>query len=282
LVFRGSFTLAELPTSPSEGPVVSQILPIIPSIQPISSRAPGDRDYQFYTNPIWEPSQKSTPFWEYTSPQKPFPSDMDNPSPTTTDDSGMPGDEIPSTMDSTYVSRNTSTGGLPLGYKALRDFISTPFPTSIWSPPVFSNTEPSTLPPHSTTTISVTTPPLISVASSTPVISRPSSSLFAGFDPTSNASLGGQYDQYLPPFGPETGQLSVGEISVPLSIDWGSTSYHGGQASYAQPEIPHQQYPQGQSSQGNPFASSGTSFTIHTQPIGNPGHSSIPQAQPGL
>ena len=117
MVFRGSFTLEELPTSPLEGPVVSQILPIIPSIQPISSHAPGDRDYQFYTQPIWEPSQKSTPFWEYTSPQKPFSSDMDNPSPTTTDDSGMPGDEIPSTMDFTYVSRNASIEVPPLVIK---------------------------------------------------------------------------------------------------------------------------------------------------------------------
>ena len=126
-----------------EIPVVSRTLPIVPSIQPLNSRAPGDENYQFYLNPIWEPSKNGIPFWEYTSPRQQFPSDMENPSPTTTDEFGVPGDEIPTTMESTHVSRIVSTGGLPLGYRALRDFLSSPFPTSVWSPPVFSNTEPS-------------------------------------------------------------------------------------------------------------------------------------------
>lgn len=114
------------------------------------------------------------------------------------------------------------------------------------------------------------------MASSTPMFSQ---SLFRGFDPTLNAPPEGQYDQYLPPHGYLTGQPHV-EVSVPLSIDWSSTVFHGGQASYAQPEKPPQQNLQGQSFQGNPFASGGPFFT--SQPTGSPGQPSMQQAQPGI
>ena len=173
---------------------MSEILPIVPSIQPLNSHALGDEDYQFYSNPIWEPSQNGVPFWEYTTPRQPFPSDMENTSPTTTDESGVPGDEIPTTIESTPVSSTPATGGLPPGYRALRNFLSSPFSTSIWLPPIFSNTEPLTPQHRGIVVTSVTTPPTVSVASSTPIFSRPSTSLFVGFDPTSNVPLEGHYE----------------------------------------------------------------------------------------
>lgn len=113
---------------------MSETLSIVPSIQPLNSRALGDETYQFHWNPIWEPSENGIPFWEYTSPRvppPPFPFDMEDTSPTTTDESGMPGGENPTSMVSTLVSGTPTTERLPPGYRAISHVMSSPFPTSI-------------------------------------------------------------------------------------------------------------------------------------------------------
>lgn len=44
-----------------EVPVVSDTLPVILSIKPINSRVPDDEAYEYYWNPIWEPSEDNIP-----------------------------------------------------------------------------------------------------------------------------------------------------------------------------------------------------------------------------
>ena len=44
-----------------ESPVVSDTLPVIPSVQPINSRAPDDEAFEYYWNPFWEPLEDDFP-----------------------------------------------------------------------------------------------------------------------------------------------------------------------------------------------------------------------------
>jgi len=111
------------------------------------------------------------------------------------------------------------------------------------------------------------------MASSTPVFSRPSASLFGVFEQTTNVSIEGPYYRYYP-------SQPIVEVSVPMSIEWGSTFFHGGQVSSAQsPRQPPQDL-QGPSFHGNPFTFGGPFFPSYNQPSDNSGQSAVQPTQP--
>ena len=111
---------------------------------------------------------------------------MEDVSPTSTEESIATSGEIPTATEPTLVSSTPTTRNLPLGYKAIRDTMpsGTPFTGSIWSPLALPATEPFTPQSRSTSVTSITTVPMVCAASSTPIFSRPSASLFGVFDPT--------------------------------------------------------------------------------------------------
>jgi len=202
---------------------------------------------------------------------------MDDLSPTTTDESVATSGEIPTSTDPIHVSSTPTTTNLPPGYKALRDTMpsGTPFMGPIWSSHTFPTTEPFTPQNHSLSVTSVTTIPTVCAASSTPISSHPSASLFGVFDPITNVQIQGPYDPYL-------SSQPVVEVSVPLSIDWTSTSFHGGQISSAQsPRQPPQDQLE-QSFHGNPFATGAPLSSSYMQPSGHSGQSFFQQVQPGI
>lgn len=107
-----------------ELPVVSDTLPLIPSIQPISSRAPDDEDYLFYWNPVWEPEVDDIPV---------TPTGVSSPMASS-------GVNTPSHISETPVVTNIeipipSSSPLPSHYKSLRDTSRSRAPTSsVWDP----------------------------------------------------------------------------------------------------------------------------------------------------
>lgn len=248
------------------------------SIQPLSSRAPSDETYQYHWNPTWEPFEDGIPFWDHPSPRGSVPqvsSDMNELSPTTTDDSVATSGEIPTPTDPIHVSSTPTTTNLPLGYKALRDATpsGTPFTGPMWSSHTFPTTEPFTPQSHGLSVTSVTTVPTVCAAPLTSIYSRPSASLFGVFDPMKNVSMQESYDPYF-------SSQPIVEVSVPLSIDWTSTSFHGGQVLSAQSPIQPPQDQLGQSIYGNPFVTAAPFSSL--QPSGNSGQLSFQQVQPGI
>lgn len=226
-----------------EVPVASDTIPVVLSIQPINSRALGDEAYVLHSNPIWENLEDDIPVWEDFPPgfsALMSPPDMEGGSPISTDESVATSSQIPTTMEPTPASSTSTTRRLPPGYLALRDLMSSELPSmsSIWSQLTASTMTPFPPQGRSTSVISAPTLPMICEASSTPIISRV-------VDPTTNVTYSsgpilaeGPFDpllrilQYDPsqPFGrPPSPQLIV-EVSVPLSIGWAATHYHGGQA----------------------------------------------------
>ena len=299
-----------------EVPIVSDTLPVVLSIQSIKSHAPSDGAYNYHWNPIWEELKDDIPVWEYTPPSfsAPLsPSDMEGGSPISTDESIATSGEIPTAMEPTPVGSAPTTERLPPGYHALRDVMPSDLPSmsSFWS---LLNASTMVLFPPQGRTTSVTSDPTVSVicaVSSAPVVGGPSGpSISRVIDPTANVphSSGpipaeGPYDrllsilQYNPsqPFGGPLSSQPAVEVSVPLSVDWTTTHYHGGQATSAHPPGPPRQDQssgqsytgkpggqQGQPFQGQPSASGGPSFSYYTQPSGNSGQSSVPQSQPGI
>jgi len=111
---------------------VSDTLPVIPSIQPINSCAPGDETYEIHWNPVWEPSKEDIPVWEYTplgvSVQLSS-SDMEELSPIPTEESVATSGEIPTVTEATPVSSTPTTGRVPAHYKALKDVMSSRTPS---------------------------------------------------------------------------------------------------------------------------------------------------------
>ena len=317
---------------------MSDTLPIIPSIQPLNSRALDDKVYEIHWNPVWEPSEEDIPFTPPGVSVQMYSSDMEDVSPITTDESVATSGEIPTATEATPV-RSTPLGErLPKRYKALRDIMSsrTPSTSSIWSHTVAPTSESFIPQIHNVSVTSIPTIPMVCVASLTPVVSAssvmatahsgPSAPRPEVVDPTLNVPLsfgsipaGGPYDQYLQTIqynyvDPDRHHLHLGrplpsqlavEVTVPLSVAWGTTTYHGGQASPAHLQGPPnqgqpsymqtsqgQQYygqsypgqpggPQGQPFQGQPSASGDPSFTYFSQPSGNPRQPYIQQGQPG-
>lgn len=109
-----------------EVPVVSGALPILPSVQPINSRAPDDEEFEYHWNLVWEPSEDDFPDTP-TSVSSPMAS------------SGM-GDTSPRVSETPVVSDIETpipaTSPLPSRYRALRDNVAarSRTPTSIWDP----------------------------------------------------------------------------------------------------------------------------------------------------
>ena len=64
------------PSSVAPETPVCGTLPIVPCIQPLNSRAPEDDFYEFFYNPIWEPSNESYPATPVGAPSSMASSDM--------------------------------------------------------------------------------------------------------------------------------------------------------------------------------------------------------------
>ena len=225
-------------TSP-EVSVASDTLPIVLSIQPINSRAPGDKAYVFHSNPIWEEPEDDIPVWENFPPgfSAPLsPSYMEEGSPISTNESVATSGEIPTATEPTPIGSAPSAERLPPGYRAFRDLMSSGFPSmsSIWSQLTASTMAPSPPQGRSTSVTSDPTVPAICVISSAPVVGSPSSPVISSIiDPTANVphSSGpilaeGPLDpllripQYDPsqPIGRSPSPQPMVEVSVPLSI----------------------------------------------------------------
>jgi len=189
---------------------------------------------------------------------------MEEVSPITTEEFVATSGEILTATEATPVGSTPLTGRVPARYKALKDIMSsrTPSTSSIWSQTITPTSEPFTPQVHNVSVTSVPTIPTVCVASSAPVVSGPSASASRVVDPTSNVPLSsssilaeGPYDQYLQNIqynyiDPDGHHLHLGrplssqptvEILVPLSIDWGATYYHGGQAMSAHLQGPPNQ-----------------------------------------
>ena len=153
------FILEELPISspvpsdqgsPSSAtpkvPVVSDALPVIPSIQPINSRALGDEAYEIHWNPVWEPSEEDIPFTPPGVSVQMSSSNMEDVSPIMTEESVATSGEIPTETEATPVRSTPLAGRVSECYKALKDIMSsrTPFMSSIWSQTVTPTMEPFT------------------------------------------------------------------------------------------------------------------------------------------
>ena len=173
------------------------------------------------------------------------PSNMEGSSPISTDESIATSGEIPTTTEPMPVSSISTTERLPPGYRALRDLMSSKFPpmSSIWSQLTASTTGPFPPQDRATSVTSAPTRPTISVASSTLVISQimdlmsnvphssgpiPAERPF-DFNPLLRIL---QYDPSQT-FGRPPLPQPIVEVSVPLSVDWTATHYHGGQATSA-------------------------------------------------
>lgn len=64
-----------------EIPVASDTLLVLLSIQPINSRAPEDEAYEYYWNPVWEPSEDDIPYTPLSASPRASSSDMGDRSP---------------------------------------------------------------------------------------------------------------------------------------------------------------------------------------------------------
>ena len=173
------------------------------------------------------------------------PPDMEGGSPVSTDESVVTSSEIPTIMEPIPVGNTPITERLPPGYRALKDIMSseTPSMSSIWSPNITSTTGP--FPPHDhhmPVILSIITPE-VGIASSALVVSGPSISTSRIVDPILNMPhssgpvlVKGLVDSLLrilqfdpsQPFGRPSSPQPAVEVSVPLSISWAPTSYHGG------------------------------------------------------
>ena len=237
-----------------EVPVASYTLLVILSIQSINSRALGDEAYILHSNPVWEELEDDIPVWENSPPgfSAPLsPSYMEGGSPVSTDESIVMSGEIPTATEPTPVGSTPTTERLPPGYRALRDLMSSGFPSmsSIWLQLTASTTPPSPPQGRSTSVTSDPTVPAICAISSAPAVGSPSGPVISSIiDPMANVphSSGSfpaeglfdsllqilQHDPSQPFGGPLPPQLAV-EVSVLLSVDWTTTHYHGGQATPA-------------------------------------------------
>ena len=145
-----------------EVPVVSDTLPVIPSIQPINVRAPSDEDYEEDWNPIWEPDEDATPVTPPSVLSLKSTSHMDETSSSTGET------PVVSNVDTPIPA----TSPLPPRYQSLRDRVAARTPaTAMWDPHVTPTTGPFVSQPHTTLVTSVPTNPTVCVAHSTPVIS---------------------------------------------------------------------------------------------------------------
>ena len=100
--------------------IVSDTLPIIPSIQPINSRAPDDEAYELHWNPIWEPYEDDIPFTPTGVSVPMSSSDMDDTSPRASETPVLSSIETPI----------PATSPVPSHYKALRDNMGSRNPSS--------------------------------------------------------------------------------------------------------------------------------------------------------
>ena len=143
--------------------VVSDTLLVIPSIQPINSRAPDDEAYEFHWNPIWEPYKDDIPFTRSGVSTPMSTSHMDETSPRASDTPVLSSIETPI----------PATSPVPSCYKSLRDNAGTRIPASstMWDLRITPTMGSFVSQVHSTPVTSVPTNPTICVAHSTPVVS---------------------------------------------------------------------------------------------------------------
>ena len=99
--------------------------PIVPSVQPLNSRAPRDDFYEFFYNPIWEPSDKSHLATPVSAPSSMASSDMGDASPMSSGPVVMSSIDTPIPATSPVISTPytvTSSGQtVPRRYRSLRD-----------------------------------------------------------------------------------------------------------------------------------------------------------------
>ena len=91
------------PSSVAPETPVCDALPIVPSIQPLNSRAPEDDFYEFFYNPIWEPSDEDYPATPIGAPSPMASSDMGDASPVSS------GPAIMSSIDSPIPATSPSS-----------------------------------------------------------------------------------------------------------------------------------------------------------------------------
>ena len=165
--------------------VVSDTLPVIPSIQPINSRASDDEGYEIHWNPIWEPDEDDIPFTPLGVSSPMSTSHMDETSPRVSETPALSNIDTPI----------PATSPLPPRYQSLRDRVSARTPAStMWDPHITPTTRPFVSQAHTTPVTSVPTNPTVCVAHSTLVVSvvTTSSALNIGVGPPHSQVSSGQ------------------------------------------------------------------------------------------
>lgn len=108
---------------------MSDTLPVIPSIQPINSCAPGDEAYKIHWNPILEPSEEDIPITPPGVSVQISSSDMEDISPITIEESVATSGEIPTATKATTIRSTPLVGRVPKCYKELKDIMSSRTPS---------------------------------------------------------------------------------------------------------------------------------------------------------
>jgi len=156
-------------------PVCGDTFHVIPSVQPLNSRAPEDELYDLFWNPVWEPSEEDFPSTPIGVSSPMASSDMEDTSPVSSGTPVMSSIETPIPATSPVISTPYTVTPLgitvPARYRSLRDAMGSASSSSMWDNNIVPTTGPFVSQVHHTAVTSVPTNPTVCVASSTPVAS---------------------------------------------------------------------------------------------------------------
>lgn len=156
-----------------ETPICGDTLLVIPSVQPLNSRAPEDELYDLFWNPIWEPSEEDFPSTPTGVSTPMASSDMEDTSHVSSGTPVMSSIETPIPATSPVISTPHTVTPLgitvPAHYKSLRDAMGSGNSSSMWDNNIVPTTGSFVSQVHHTAVMSVPTNLTIFVASSTPI-----------------------------------------------------------------------------------------------------------------
>lgn len=166
-----------------ETPVCGDTFPVIPSVQPLSSRALEDELHDPFWNPVWKPYKEDFPSTPTSVSTPMASSDMEDTSPVASETPVVSSIETPIPATSPIISTPYTVTPLcvtvPLRYRALRDAMGSRNSSSgtMWDHNIIPTMGYFVSQVHNTIVTSVPTNPTICVASSTPVASAVTASL---------------------------------------------------------------------------------------------------------
>ena len=129
-----------------ETPVCGDTFPIVPSVQPLNSRAREDELYDFFWNPVWEPSEEDFPTTLVGVASPMASSDMEDTSPVSSGTPVMSSIDTPIAATSPVISTPYTVTPLsitvPTRYRSLRDAMNSVTSSSMWDQNIVPTTGP--------------------------------------------------------------------------------------------------------------------------------------------